>query len=113
MQYVMHLAGAAIEAQFNIVGDDRSMPSKAYEWRPFRDSMGQWSGQIDFVCTTTKEIETIYTKLHGSGIELHGTCSIIEVENRSMDLGALALNNISPPAPSSPFRHTRVRGDPG
>ena len=75
MEEVVTAMGAAIESSFQANAGNTAL--KDYEWRPYRDHFGDWKGTIEFVCGTPEELQKIFDKLHGNGIEANGMCAVV------------------------------------
>jgi hypothetical protein len=97
MQYLVAEMTTAIQTPFRF--NNGSMGMRPYDWRTFRDYLGHWSGAIEFECGTRAELQLIYDKFHGSGVEYNGVSAVVEIENKFIDLATIvnhaATNNVA------------------
>ena len=61
---------------------------------------------IEFECANAQELNAIYSVVQGSGIDLQGTCYILEIENRYLDLAATVPTRLDMPAPAAGLTQT-------
>jgi hypothetical protein len=97
--YIIDQLGAAIGAPFRQKAQQG--PLNAYECRPVRDAIGKWTGSIDFKCASQQEHGLLYAKLQGSGIELSGTCCVLDITNSFLNLATSAASAPHRPASTS------------
>ena len=86
MLSIVQQMAATVQVPFRF--NDGNSVMKAYDCKPKRDYMGHWEGTIEFECGTHEELQAIYRRFHNNGIEMSGTCAIVEVENNISDLTA-------------------------
>ena len=98
MHQAASLLSAASGAQFNHTNNITALQS--HEWTGLRDERGRWTGQLRFACASLSELKQIYSNVHGSGIELHGTCCILEIESLFVNM------SVGAPSPAPTTSHT-------
>ena len=91
---IMDHISAVIQKSFQRSTSDS--PLRSYEWKPILDELGEWRGAIEFECVWQEEVNMIYSKMQGSGIELQGTCCILEFENLFMQLAVTIPTRMEP-----------------
>jgi hypothetical protein len=59
------------------------------EWEPNLGADGVWRGRISCQAADKKDIEKLFDKVHGHGIELDGICLVLEVESHFVERKAI------------------------
>ena len=80
-----------------------SMPQRPHEWIESRDYQGRWNGCVDFVCQSAPELALIFSRVHGTGVEVDGIAQTLEVESLQVDFAQVGAVNIQLPSASPTY----------
>ena len=92
MQQVLRVTGLPL------VEHTGSAELKKHEWEAIKDFGGKWTGRINIQAGSQDEIATVFSVIHGSGLEADGVCYPVEVTSPFAHLGAPPLGPpVAPP----------------
>ena len=65
------------------------------EWREVRSATGAWTGRIEVQWSDVEEVRSVFRGLHGCGVELDGTCYVVELSSDYVQLDVTSAQSHS------------------
>ncbi len=70
---------------------------EAMYWQPATDFQGNWSGKLWIQADHESTTEKIFNKVHGLGVEVNGSCYVLEAANLMQTQDASKTENFIEP----------------